>query len=67
MQELQTRSRHHLTIITHEHDLGVTVAYNQAIAVVKTPFVLQLNPDVDFSTECITDLLNILRINKHKT
>ena len=35
------------------------------MAAVKTPFALQLNPDVDFSTECIAELQNLLQINEN--
>ena len=65
MQKLQATSRHHISIITSEFDHGVATAYNQAIAAVETPFALQLNPDVDFSTECITELLNLLLTNEN--
>lgn len=65
MQKLQAKSHHQITIIKNEFDLGVTTAYNQAIAAAKTPFALQLNPDVDFSTECIAELLNLLHTNEN--
>lgn len=65
MQKLQATSRHQISIITSECDYGVTTAYNQAIMAVETPFALQLNPDVDFSTECIAELLDLLRANEN--